>query len=187
MLIRPSSKMNRSSLKIVPVAFLLVQLIGVGALDYYSGFELAIFPLYAIPVAFSVWYFNSATGIVVSLLCATLSFWADISAGQIYSEKWIRYENAYSILTLFLFVTLSFSYFKRTLRLARNKALAFSGPLPICTGCHKVCGRDGYWSDFENYIRENTDAVPQAKVCPECSRYNYTQSGPQSFKPATSS
>ncbi|HKB89885.1 MAG TPA: hypothetical protein VKC60_05145, partial [Opitutaceae bacterium] len=84
MLIRPSSKMNRSSLKIVPVAFLLVQLIGVGALDYYSGFELAIFPLYAIPVAFSVWYFNSATGIVVSLLCATLSFWADISAGQIY-------------------------------------------------------------------------------------------------------
>ena len=143
------------------------------ALDYYSGYEIATYSFYAIPVAFAVWYIGAWSGFLTAVLCGAATWWADVADRHPYSSSSIAIENALARLTFFLFVAVSFSYFRRTIAQAKEKMKAFQGPLPVCTSCRKICGKDGYWCDFETYIRENTEAVPQAKMCPECSRRRY--------------
>ena len=50
--------------------------------------------------------------------------------------------------------------------LANVKTL--SGFIPICASCKKVRSDDGYWSQIEQYICENSEASLSHGLCPEC-------------------
>lgn len=147
---------------------LLAMVIGVGALDYYAGYELNTRALYAVPVAFATWYFGAVLGVVIAATATGIALWAELATGKVYSAQWIAYANTASPLCVFLFVALSFSYLRRTIDLARKRVQAFTGPLPICASCHRVDGGDAFWMDFPTYIRKNSEAVPEFRTCPIC-------------------
>ena len=169
-----------------PVIFLafLGHLAAVGALDYYTGYEVRIGALYAVPVAFATWYLGGWMGVVASFSATAIIFWVEEAGGKVYAAKWIAYGNSASWLFVFLFVTFSFWYFRRTIDLARRRVRAFEGKLPICSCCHRVDGGDGFWIDFPTYIRTKSEAVPEFVTCPVCVRENL-KAGAQKGNAAT--
>ncbi len=42
------------------------------------------------------------------------------------------------------------------------------GLLPICAWCKKVRDDSGYWSQIEEYVRQNTEAKFSHGICPQC-------------------
>lgn len=141
--------MKNKLLKPLLVAGLVVQVLGIWALDYYSGYELRTGVFYAFAAAYAAWHLGLLPAVGTSVVCAVLGYVAEKAAGEVYSEAWIGYANAGSRLAFLLFVTLSISYFRRTIELARQQARAFRGPLPLCTQCARIGDADGQWCDFQ--------------------------------------
>lgn len=48
-----------------------------------------------------------------------------------------------------------------------------SGLLPICANCKKIRNDEGYWSQVEEYITENTDVRFSHSICPDCIKTLY--------------
>jgi hypothetical protein len=151
--------------------------VAVAWFDYLSGYEISIFPLYAIPVGFMTWAIGTGEGALLALTSAALWWAADHMAGDVYSAVWIGYVNAAARAVFFLFVVLAFSYGRRTVEVVRRQARSLTGPVPVCTRCRRLCDPDGHWSDFESYLRTHTTARPFAKVCPDCARRVYAEEG----------
>lgn len=170
--------MNRTTLNLIRLALIIVALGGVTALDYYSGYEVRLSALYAAAVGLATWNFGAVGGAVVAVLAATLEFWAERLGGKIYTAEWIGYSNALSRLCIYFFVALSFSYFRRTIALARKRVKAFEGQLKICACCQRVDGGEGFWMDFPTYIRKNSEAVLEFDTCPTCVREGQPKSSP---------
>lgn len=160
-------------LRIFKLSFLLGMLGLVGYIDQATGFEISVFPLYALPIGFAAWYFSGWTGVATAIGSCFVWYWADVLSGHVYTEPWVIYVNGGSRLVFFLFVALTVSYMEGTLRRARAKLQAFSGMLPVCTDCRKIGDHQGYWWEFSAYLRENGGAVIQPKLCPDCARKNY--------------
>ncbi|WP_438483658.1 hypothetical protein [Oleiharenicola lentus] len=151
------------------VCALLGQLVLIGFFDFYTGYEIKLGALYALPVAFAAWYLRSPAGWLTSLVCALITLWAEVAAGKEYSSTWIAVINTASRLAIFVFIQLSVSHFRRTVNLAKKRLRAFEGLLPVCCACHRVDGGDGFWTDFPAFLRANTQAQVEFKTCPSCS------------------
>lgn len=156
----------------IPSLILLVLLLalfgGVGALDYITGYELRMGALYAVIVGFATWNFGLPGGIAVGLAAVGIEQWAELAGGKVFDQPWVPYANSASRLTIYLFVAFSFSYFRRTIDRARSQLQAFQGRMPVCTCCNRVDGGDGFWMDFPNYVRKNSDVAPEFTICPLC-------------------
>jgi signal transduction histidine kinase len=62
--------------------------------DYITGYEVAIYPFYSIPILLMVWVGDVRLAIVISLL-STVAWWAvDKAVGHVYSNEWIRLWEA---------------------------------------------------------------------------------------------
>lgn len=146
----------------------------VAYVDLATGFEISVFPLYALPISIAAWYFGGWGGVATAISSCGVWFWADVASGHVYTKPWIVYLNAGSRLVFFLFVALTVAYMASTLRRARAKLQAFSGTLPVCTDCEKIGDQNGYWWHFRAYLREYGDVVIQRKLCPDCARKNYS-------------
>lgn len=160
-------------LKIIKLGFLVGMLVLVGYFDRVTGFEISVFPLYALPISFAAWYFGGWTSVASAISSVCIWYWADVTSGHVYTEPWVSYVNGGSRLVFFLFVALTVSYMARTLRRARTKLRAFSGTLPVCTGCRKIGDHQDYWWEFSAYLREYGNVVIQRKLCPDCARKTY--------------
>lgn len=153
---------------------LIVALLGlVGYIDATTGYEISIFPLYALPIALTVRFFGIGAGMAAAGLAALLWMWADIAAGHVYSQPWIMYVNSAGRLLFFLFVALAVGYMIGNRRRARSQLRNFSGTLPVCTACSRVRDRNGYWWDVQSYLREFGGALTRAKLCPDCAHEAY--------------
>jgi hypothetical protein len=148
-----------------------------GFIDYATGYEVSVFALYTLPIVLSMRLFGTAAGSGVAVLSAWVWIVADLSAGHHYAQSWVVYWNALHRLFFFMCVVVGFHYTQATLRASSKRLSAFSGPLPICTQCHRIGSGDGYWQKFESYLCEHGGAVPQAKVCPDCARERYAKVG----------
>lgn len=51
-------------------------------------------------------------------------------------------------------------------KIAQVKVL--SGLLPICANCKKIRDDDGYWSQLETFISQNSEASFSHGICPDC-------------------
>jgi len=76
-------------------AFLLALLgtIGVGVIDYATGLEVRIFPLYFIPVGWSAWRMSRASGVWMAVFAIASWELANRSAGLHYQSTFTAYWN----------------------------------------------------------------------------------------------
>lgn len=160
-------------LRLIKLVFLVGMLGLVGYVDWATGFEISIFPLYALPIAFAVWCFGGWGGTATAVGSVFAWYWADVASGHVYTKPWIIYVNGGSRLVFFLFVAVTVSYMVNTVRRTRAMLQAFTGTLTVCTECQNVRDHDGYWWDFSGYLREYGDAVILPKLCPDCARKTY--------------
>lgn len=85
--------MNRLWRPLGRVAVVLVSTAAMGVVDYVTGTEVRVLPLYFAPVAFAAWYFGRLGGLAASGLGALAWLVANAAGGQTYSLPVIWYVN----------------------------------------------------------------------------------------------
>jgi signal transduction histidine kinase len=76
--------------------FVLVFAIGivVGSIDYFTGYEVTIYPFYSIPILVMVWFGDMKLAVVISILSTVSWWWSDKAAGHQYTTEWLRLWEA---------------------------------------------------------------------------------------------
>ena len=82
----------------------LAQLAACGFLDYITGYELAVYPIYAVPILFMVWFGGRTPSAVISVVGTLVWWWADVAAGHVYSNTWLQAWDVVVRLIFFLVV-----------------------------------------------------------------------------------
>ena len=91
-MIRRIQTRNRRNNIVYPCTVLMVFLLG--ALDYFTGYEISFSIFYLVPVTIAVYFSNIGFGIVISFLCAAVWYTADLFAGHPFSSILIPAWNA---------------------------------------------------------------------------------------------
>ncbi len=114
-------------------------------LQVLVGHEVALFPLYLIPVSLLTLQFGPV-GLALSSVAATICWiWANISSGKVYSHEWLRIYNGISRGVVYLFMGSLILAFRRTVAVHRERMEAMRSLLHICHGCGAIQGGDGEW------------------------------------------
>ena len=82
-------------------------------IDYITGYEVTVLPFYAIPILFMVWFGNRNLAVIISVLSALASWWADAASGHLYSHEWVRVWDTIVRLMFFCLVVFAGSAFKQ--------------------------------------------------------------------------
>src|SRR5215475_12718724 len=77
----------------------------IGFIDYLTGYELAFWPFYSIPIFLVLWYGNGRLAVVLSVVSTVAWWWADKASGHVYSNEWLRLWDATVRLIFFCLVT----------------------------------------------------------------------------------
>jgi hypothetical protein len=152
----------------------------VGFVDYISGYELNFFAFYFLPVGFTAWYLGLVPSVVVSVLCATIWYFADFYSGHEYSAYIYAIWNTIIRMVSFLVVGWALSrlreIFKKEqktseeLRKALSEVKVLEGMLPICASCKKIRNAKGEWQQLEVYLGQKTNAEFTHGLCPQCGK-----------------
>lgn len=161
----------------VRAALVLLTLVLSGVIDYATGYEVSVFLLYVVPVALSTRFFGVYTGVGMALVSAAVWMAVDHLTGHQYSHAWIWYVNAANRMICFVLAVWAISYFESRQQRLKQRLSAFTGPIPVCTQCHRLSANDGYWWEVDGYLQEFGGAQPQHKVCPDCARHAYARGG----------
>jgi signal transduction histidine kinase len=62
----------------------------IGILDYLTGYEVAFYPFYSVPILLVLWFGGNAPAIFISILSGLAWWFADAASGHIYSQPWLR-------------------------------------------------------------------------------------------------
>jgi hypothetical protein len=164
-----------------------------GAVDFYTGYDLAFYPFYVLPVALAAWWAGLHWGVVVAFFATATGCWVDWYSGHTYSSSVYLFWNA--IIGLVTFVLLAFMLDEIHRRLRREREIqrelgqalsevkTLRGLLPICAACKKVRNDQGYWQVIESYIAEHSEAEFTHGICPECAARLYPGLGSGSEPP----
>ena len=87
--------------------------IGVGVLDYVSGYEVSMFVFYGVPILAVAWWCDQKSAFVLAAVCALLWIWADALAGHVYEHEWMRVWEPLARFVYFGFVAAAGSALKR--------------------------------------------------------------------------
>jgi len=68
-----------------------VLIVGVGFLDYLTGYEISFSLFYLIPISLLAWFAGRRFGVAASFVSALVWLLAEITAGQSYSHPVIHY------------------------------------------------------------------------------------------------
>jgi len=104
-----------------------VGMFAIGGIDYASGAELRIFPLYLAPVSFVAWYRGRSSALAAAALCAGAWLGANLMAGLRFSHPAILVANTFVQGVSFAIV----GYLIATLRVAlvQERGLSRTDPL----------------------------------------------------------
>ncbi|MCX7919331.1 MAG: HD domain-containing protein [bacterium] len=102
---------RKSKTKWFYINFTLLGLIGY--LDYLTGQEIWLLPLYFIPIGLAAWFLNLWAGVAISILSTIIWLTAEYSYGTVYRQK-ILVLNAGIWLVLFLGIAYLFTKLKET-------------------------------------------------------------------------
>ncbi|BAN35163.1 hypothetical protein SCD_n01336 [Sulfuricella denitrificans skB26] len=131
------------------------------------GHEVALFPLYMIPVAQFSWEFGRK-GLAISVVLAVcLWILSSSMSGQEYSEEWLRYWNGLIRGIVYFLAGFFILMFKRTLETHRQRMEAMRALLNVCHGCGAVQGSDGRWIPMDELL---SSTVSHQCECPKCSQ-----------------
>jgi len=77
----------------------------IGFLDYATGYEVAFYPFYSIPILLMVWFGGRNAALMIAGLSALVWGWADLATGHVYSSEWLRvWETVGRFMFFFLVV-----------------------------------------------------------------------------------
>jgi hypothetical protein len=131
------------------------------------GYEVALFPLYMLPVAKISWEFGWRGAVIAVVAGTALWLAASLYMGQPFKYEWIRYYNAGVRGFLFTMVSVFLLLFKRVVEQHRRRMEAMRALLNVCHGCGAVQGSDGQWIAFEQLV---VHPSRQSCECPTCSK-----------------
>jgi len=147
----------------------------VAVLDAVTGYEVSVFLLYTIPVALSTHYLGVRAGVLVAVLATVAWVCADQWSGHTYTQEWILAVNAFNRFCCFLLAVTAIRFVEERRAAVALRLRAFTGEVPHCTQCDKLCGEDGHWRTPEVYLTELGGAEVLPKVCPDCARRGYAR------------
>lgn len=147
----------------------------VAVLDAQTGYEVSVFLLYTVPVALATRFLGMGAGVAMSVLSAAAWAWADRWSGHVYSHDWILAINALNRLCCFLFAVVAIRLIEERRAEVAMRLRAFTGEVPSCTQCQRLCGEDGHWRSPATYLSEFGGAEVPHKVCPDCARRVYAR------------
>lgn len=110
-----------SQKKFLTFSLCLLLLVGLGWLDFKTGFELNLFIFYSLPVGIAAWHLGLGPGVVMSVASALAWWLADRSAGQQYSSDFVLYWN--SAIHVGCFLINAFSIAKTREKVDRQREL----------------------------------------------------------------
>lgn len=113
--------------------------------------------------------------------------WTEPIATRFHIQPLFRETTGFLALCALLLASLVFAFVRwRTARLRRraaelqaavDEALArikvLGGLIPICAGCKKVRGDEGYWQQIESYLHVHSEAELSHGLCPDCASEMY--------------
>ena len=111
---------GRSALAVGLIVGALV--IGLGWIDYLTGWELSFSIFYMVPVALGSWRGGARMAVLLSLVCGLSWLLADQLSGHEYSREWIAYWNAAVRTGMFLALGLTLAALSTALRRAHQLA-----------------------------------------------------------------
>lgn len=114
-------------MKFLVALFLLAGIAAVAGIDYITGLEVRIFPLYFLPLMLAAWYFTRTTTLLTALLVTAVWAAALYFGEGDYSEAWIWPVNVIAQGVAFLLVALLFSGLHEGVR--REREFARTDPL----------------------------------------------------------
>ncbi len=82
----------------------LTSLVGVGLVDYLTGYEFSVLIFYLLPISLAAWFVSRRFATVVSFLSIGIWITGDVGAGATYASKMVLVWNAAIILGFFLVV-----------------------------------------------------------------------------------
>jgi signal transduction histidine kinase len=89
--------------------------------DYVTGYEVTIYPFYAVPILLMVWFGDLRVAIAISV-ASTVAWWAvDKAVGHVYSTEWLRVWDATVRLMFFGLVSFAGWSVKRQRREVRAR------------------------------------------------------------------
>jgi len=97
-----------SLLRSQPRGWLFVEALGLailfGFIDYLTGYEVAFWPFYSVPILLLLWYGNRRLAVVIAIVSTVAWWWADMASGHVYSNEWLRVWDATVRLIFFCLV-----------------------------------------------------------------------------------
>lgn len=97
----------------VTIACLLM--LGLGLLDFLTGYEISFSLFYLVPIALVAWFAGKQLGIAASIASATVWLLADVLSGNQYSHPIIYFWNSAIRFGFFIIVTLLLALLKKAL------------------------------------------------------------------------
>jgi hypothetical protein len=168
-----SPAIQTAGAKIGCIAAALVLLAGVGWIDYATGYEISVYALYALPIAWIVWTVSLTWGVFLSGLATACWLWADYADNHHYAHAWIPWERAAMNWLVFMFIAFTFDRFKKDLANKARQVKQLEGILPICIACNRISDGSGHWTDLDTYLREHSEAKTDPRICPDCAGARY--------------
>jgi hypothetical protein len=136
-------------------------------LDLQAGNQLNLLVFYALPIAWLAWSANFSWAVAAILVSTVARVRMDATIHH-YAYAWIPWERASMRVVMMAFIAFSFHQFKRDLDLRSRKVRQLEGILPVCPACNRISGSQGHWTDLDVYLRQNSQAQPEARLCPDC-------------------
>jgi K+-sensing histidine kinase KdpD len=150
--------------------------LGIGSIDYVTGYEFNFFVFYFIPISITAWYLGMVPAVAMSLVSVTIWYVADFYARHRYSTYLFAIWNTIILLVSFLVIGWVIAWLRELLNKERQvrqkleKAISevkvLEGILPICASCKKIRNDKGEWQQIEQYIRLRTNTEFTHGLCP---------------------
>jgi len=142
--------------------------LGLGVIDYTTGYDLNFFVFYCLPIAGVAARHGRTGGYAVSLLCAGTWIAVDWLTGYLYAWPWIGVWNAAVRLAAFAVVAHTIGRIRALLAAAHHEVQTRRGFLPICAQSKKIRTDQGYWQEVETYLAQHAPVAFTHGPCDEC-------------------
>ena len=159
----PPSKHVVASLLQLFSAIALLGLIFV--IDWVTGYDVNVGPLYFLFVAFCTWRSDVVGGVLATVGCAIAWYVADHLTGHPYSQTWILIENVAVRVFVHAIVVFSIVVYKKTLETHRERVRTLERLFKVCPYCGKIALPGGVWKSPEEIAAGSSDLY---ETCPTC-------------------
>ena len=159
----PQSKNIVAAILQIVSAIVLLALIF--TVDWVTGYDVNVGPLYFLFVAFCTWRSDVLGGTLATIGCAAAWYIADHLTGHPYAKAWILYENVIVRIFVHAIVVFSIVVYKKTLETHRERVRTLERLFQVCPCCGKIALPGGVWKSPDELAATRSEIY---ETCPTC-------------------